>query len=41
MDDSQKKAPRKGDRNNSSKLKFEPNDDFGLETGKLDVNGYN
>ena len=30
MDDSQKKAPRKGDRNNTSKQIFDHNDEIGL-----------
>ncbi len=42
MDDSQKKAPRKADRNNSSKqMIFEPNDDYGINNAKGDVNGNN
>ena len=41
MEDSQKKAPRKADRNNSSKLIFEPNDDYGINNAKGEVNGNN
>ena len=42
MDDSQKKAPRKADRNNSSKLIFEGKDDkYGINKTKGEVNGNN